>query len=169
MDPICYPPRWIQTMSLMMLKWECCLASILNKRGMEHLSIRNSSTMLFPKARWVTAGCFYYAYCTSFVAFIIEKKMQFQVNALPFLSIVSTSCLKELFATSLWPPSLSSTLSPTLSAMLKTDRWEQVYKRKRESGGSQTFSDALCCAGYWYRCRSAVSDPLHSAGRWQGW
>lgn len=38
-------------------------------------------------------------------------------------SSVSTSSLRKLCVTSLWPPSLSSTLSPTLCAMLKTDRW----------------------------------------------
>lgn len=36
---------------------------------------------------------------------------------------VSTSCRRKLCVTSLWPPSLSSTLNPTQSAMQKTDRY----------------------------------------------
>lgn len=47
------------------------------------------------------------------------------------LPCIVHSCLKKQFVTSLWPPSLSSTLSPTLSATPKTDRWAQNSERTR--------------------------------------
>lgn len=40
----------------------------------------------------------------------------------PCIASVSKSCLQTLCVTSLWPPSRSSTPSPTLSAMPKMDR-----------------------------------------------
>lgn len=47
------------------------------------------------------------------------------------LPCIVHSSLKKQFVTSLWPPSLSSTLSPTLSATPKTDRWAQNSERTR--------------------------------------
>lgn len=39
---------------------------------------------------------------------------------------VSISCRRKLCVTSLWPPSLSSTLSPTRSATQRMDRYVSV-------------------------------------------
>lgn len=52
------------------------------------------------------------------------------IHSYSFISLfVFTSFLRKLCVTSSWPPSLSSTLSPTLSAMPKMDRYDTGNNR----------------------------------------
>lgn len=142
-------------MSLTAPRWGCCLVSTSSRRGTALWSTRSSSGMLFLRVRWVSAT----HRCSP------ARPERSTLNC--FLTL-TTSWLRTPCVTSLWPPSLSSTPSPTRSATLKLDRSVQSGSWMKWSDSVLIFHSPAVCPGHWHRCRSAVSYPLHAAGGWQG-